>query len=233
MDQNAMKEAAGRAAVDALVRDGMKLGLGTGSTAVTAVRRVGELMAQGALKNIKAVATSFQTEIECEKWGIPLFSLNAHGIDGHLDLAIDGADEIDRERFCVKGGGAALLMEKIVAYSADIFVVTADETKVVEMLGASFPVAVEIIPAARVSVSLALEELGGVPVLRPALRKAGPVVTDHGNLILDVSFKGRVFPVLLEDKINHIAGVVENGFFSKNSPHVFIGHADGKVEVWD
>ncbi len=229
-----MKEIVGAAAVDALVRDGMKLGLGSGSTAVIAVRRVGALLAAGALKDIRAVATSFQTELECEKLGIPLFSLNSAEIDGALDLTIDGADEIDNSRFCVKGGGGALLLEKIVAYASSSYAIVADETKLVARLGQNFPVAVEVVPDARVSVFRALEALGGSPVLRAAIRKAGPVVTDRGNLLLDVTFKdGADDPASLEDTINHIPGVVENGFFTKLRPRVFIGRAAGIVDVWE
>ncbi|MDR0375750.1 MAG: ribose-5-phosphate isomerase RpiA [Treponema sp.] len=236
MDQKTLKENAGKAAVDALVRSGMKLGLGTGSTAITAVRHIGSLMKQGALKDIKVIATSFQTELECEKWRIPLYSLNSFEINGSLDLAIDGADQIDRDHFCVKGGGGALLLEKIVAYSSKTYAIALDETKVVDMLGVTFPVAVEIAPEARVFVCAELAKLGAECVLRDAARKAGPVVTDNGNFLVDVTFKdapGRIYPALLEEQINHIPGVIENGFFTKKGPHVFVARADGAVDVWD
>jgi ribose 5-phosphate isomerase A len=231
MDQNSMKEIAGKAAVDALVRDNMKIGLGSGSTAIAAVRAVGSLLRQGKLKNIKAVVTSFQTELACEEWCIPVYSLNSGEINGRLNLAIDGADQIDSQSFCVKGGGGALLLEKIVAYSADAFAVVVDESKTVEHLGITFPVAVEVIPEARVRVQKEIEKLGASAVLREALRKVGPIITDHGNFILDISFKEPVYPALLEEQLNHIAGVVENGFFTKKGPHVFIGKSDGRVEV--
>jgi ribose 5-phosphate isomerase A len=233
MDQNVMKERAGKAAVDALVKDGMKVGLGTGSTAITAVRYIGALVEQGKLKNIRAVVTSFQTELECEKWGIPVCSLNSKAINGRLDLAIDGADQVDRNCYCVKGGGGALLSEKIVAYSSAAFAVVIDETKIVDNLGISFPVAVEIVPEARVPVTMAIEKLGARAVLREAVRKAGPVITDHGNVLLDISFANPIYPAVLEETINHIPGVVENGFFTKLGPHLFIAKADGTVEVWD
>jgi ribose 5-phosphate isomerase A len=233
MDQETMKENAGKAAVDALVRDGMKLGLGTGSTAITAVRYIGSLVEQGKLKNIKAIATSFQTELECEKWRIPLYSLNSPEITGCLDLSIDGADQINYDHFYIKGGGGALLLEKLTAYASDVYAIVIDETKIVDNLGQSFPVALEIIPEARVFVLKELAKWGGEGKLREAVRKAGPVITEHGNLLLDVSFKGQIYPALLEEQLNHIPGVVENGFFTKKGPHVFVGRSGGNVEVWD
>jgi ribose 5-phosphate isomerase A len=240
MEQNAIKEQAARAAVDVLVKSGMKLGLGTGSTAVHAVRRVGELLKEGRLKNILAVPTSFQTSIECEKWDIPLFSLNSKEIDGKLDLAIDGADEVDPENRLIKGGGGALLLEKIIAYASASYAVVVDESKLVENLGVKFPIPVEVLPEARIPVTHALQRLGAEVTLREALRKAGPVITEHGNFLLDICFEKAHFekvldPVVMEHEINRIPGVVENGLFTFPSqwnlrPVVFIGRQDGSVE---
>jgi ribose 5-phosphate isomerase A len=235
MEQLTVKEIAGRAAVDALVKSGMKLGLGTGSTAITAVRYIGALLAEGKISDIFAVPTSFQTSIECEKMGIPLFSLNSREINAKLDLTIDGADEVDGENRLIKGGGGALLTEKIVAYSSASYAIVVDESKIVENLGVKFPVPVEVVSEARVSVTLALEKLGAEVNLRQAVRKAGPVITDHGNLLLDIRFAKAPDPVLMEREINIIPGVVENGFFTGPSyrtlrPVVFIAHADGTVE---
>jgi ribose 5-phosphate isomerase A len=105
------KEAAGTAAVDALVKSGMKIGLGTGSTAVYVTRRVGGLLSQGVLRDVSAFATSFQTEIECEKLGIPFYPLNSRELSGGLDLTVDGADEVDPQNRLIKGGGGALLTD--------------------------------------------------------------------------------------------------------------------------
>jgi len=226
-----MKEAAGKAAVDALVKSGMKLGLGTGSTAIHAVRRVGELMANGTLRDISAFATSFQTEIECEKLGIPFFSLNSKELVKGLDVTIDGADEVDPQNRLIKGGGGAMLVEKLAAYSSALFAVIVDESKVVQSLGTGFPVPVEVIPSARVQVSRVFEELGANVILREALRKAGPVITEHGNLILDLRFNSPVDPVLMEAEINNVPGVVENGFFTGNIPVVYIARSDGTIET--
>ncbi len=233
MDQKEMKELVGRTAVEALVKSGMKLGLGTGSTAMPAVRHLGALMKEGRIRDIKAVPTSFQTVIECEKWGIPLFTLNSAEIGGELDLTIDGADEIDRNNCCTKGGGGALLVEKIVAYNSKRFAVVADETKVVSDLGLAFAVPIEVVPEARVPVARELEKLGAEVFLREALRKAGPVITEHANLLLDIRFKSPIDPAALEAEIARIPGVVETGFFTRNRPIVFIGRASGEVEVRD
>jgi len=225
------KEAAGRAAVDALVKSGMKLGLGTGSTAVHAIRRVGELLSQGVLRDISAFVTSFQSEIECEKLGIPFYSLNSRELAGRLDLTVDGADEVDPQNRLIKGGGAAMLIEKIAAYASGAFAVTVDESKIVGCLGTGFPVPVEVFPAARVSACRALEALGAVVTLREALRKAGPVITDNGNLILDILFPAPVDPEEMEREISCIPGVAENGFFTRIRPVVYIGCFDGTVQV--
>ena len=238
MDQNAIKEMVAREAVEALVKSGMKLGLGTGSTAIHAVRHIGSLLGEGKLKNILAVPTSFQTVIECEKWGIPLYTLNSGEIGGRLDLTIDGADEVDGQNRLVKGGGGALLLEKLSVYSSASCAIVVDESKLAESLGLKFPVPVEVVPEARVPVTLALRKLGGNVMLREALRKAGPVITDHGNLLLDVRFGKAVDPVALEAELNRIPGVVENGFFTGPfdrtlRPVVFVGYENGKVERRD
>jgi ribose 5-phosphate isomerase A len=226
-----MKEAAGWAAVDALARSGMKLGLGTGTTAIHAVRRGGELLAQGTLRDISAFATSLQTEIECERLGIRLYPLNSRELSGGLDLTIDGADEVAPQNRLIKGGGGALLIEKIAAYVSSVYAITVDESKVVASLGGGFPIPVEVVAEARLSVTKALESLGASVVLREALRKAGPVITEHGNLILDIRFASPVDPAEMEREINGIPGVVENGFFTRKRPVVYIARSNGSVEA--
>jgi len=222
-----MKEAAGRAVVDDLVKSGMKLGLGTGSTAIHAVRRVGELLSSGELRDISAFATSFQTEIECEKLGIPVYTMNSRVFSNGLDLTIDGADEVDPRNHLIKGGGGALLIEKLAAYASLSFAVIVDESKLTERLGMGFPVPVEVIPEARVQVTRALEKFGASVMLREALRKAGPVITEHGNIILDIRFGSPVDPLAMEAEINRVPGVVENGFFTGKPPVVYIAHSFG------
>ena len=234
MEQNEVKEIVAAAAVDALVKSGMKLGLGTGSTALPAIRRIGALLKAGKLQNILAVSTSFQTSIECENLGIPLYTLNSREIGGELDLTIDGADEVDPQNRCIKGGGGALLLEKIIAYASSKYAIIIDESKTVENLGIKFPLPVEVIPEARVTVSRLLEKLNTEVKLREAIRKAGPVITDHGNLLLDIRLRDAVDPIILETELNRIPGVVENGFFTGPAdrvlrPVVFIGFKDGRV----
>ncbi|GMO51546.1 MAG: ribose-5-phosphate isomerase RpiA [Treponemataceae bacterium] len=235
LNQSEQKKLAASFAVNALfergeIFSGMKIGLGTGSTAMPAVEQVAALVREGKLSGVKAVATSFQTEIACESLGIPVFSFNARIIGGSLDLAIDGADEVDLEGNLIKGGGAALLREKIIAYNAKKFVIVADETKAVASLGAKFALPVEVIPDARVSVTAAIQALGASPVLREGLRKCGPVITDNGNIIIDCLWPNPVDPVNMEAALNAITGVVENGFFTRNRPAIFIAHNDGTVE---
>jgi ribose 5-phosphate isomerase A len=235
LNQNEQKKLAAVTAVNTLfsrgkIFSGMKIGLGTGSTAMPAVFRIAELIKEGKLSDIKAAATSFQTEIACEELGIPVYSLNAKILGGCLDLAIDGADEIDPARNLIKGGGAALLREKIVEYNAAYFVIVADESKAVKTLGTKFPLPVEVIAEAREAVSAQLRKLGAVPVVREGIKKCGPVITDNGNIIIDCLWKEPPDPVFMEKELNSITGVVENGFFTRFSPTVFIAHADGSVE---
>jgi ribose 5-phosphate isomerase A len=230
-DTNRLKEKIGHAAVDTMVKSGMKLGLGTGSTAIHAVRRVGELLAKGELKDISVFATSFQTEIECERLNIPVYTLNSRQLSGGLDLTIDGADEVDPQNNLIKGGGGAHLIEKLAAYSSTSFAAIVDDSKIVEHLGIKFPVPVEVVPESRMQVTRQLDKMGAAVMLREAVRKAGPVITEHGNLILDIRFSSPVDPVLLETEINRIPGVVENGFFTRNPPVIFIAHKDGTIET--
>ncbi len=217
---------------EGLIFNGMKIGLGTGSTAMPAVHRLGELIHECKLSNIRAVPTSFQTSIECEKLGIPLCSFSSSAIDGELDLSIDGADEIDPNKNLIKGGGAALLREKIIAYNSKKFVVIADERKKVDSIGSGFALPVEIVPEARLSITKKLEAKDIEVVLREGVRKMGPVVTDNGNFILDIKWpeKIKIKPEEIEDELNGIVGVVENGLFTKLKPRVFIVKADGSIE---
>lgn len=234
-DSTLLKQRAGKAVVDEMVKSGMKLGLGTGSTAIHAVRRVGELLAQGTLKDITAFATSFQTEIECEKLGIPHYSLNSKELASGLDLTIDGADEVDPKSRIIKGGGGALLIEKIAAYSSSAFAIIVDESKIVENLALAFPIPVEVVPEARVQaikqIRMVLDNIGVNVMLREALRKAGPVITEHGNLILDIRFDSPIDPAMMETELNNIPGVVENGFFTRKRPVIYIAYANGEIEI--
>lgn len=236
MTQNEQKVLVANTAVDKLLEegkifDGMKIGLGTGSTAMPAVKRLAEHIQNGKVKDVKAVVTSFQTAVACQELGIPVYTLNDKIIGGQLDIAIDGADEVDDDCNCIKGGGAAHLREKLVEYNSKIFVVIGDSSKAVKTIGTQFRVPVEIIGDARVPVTQALNKLGADCVLREGVKKAGPVITDNGNMILDCHWESPINVAEMEDKINQIVGVVENGLFSKNKPIVFIAQDDGTVDI--
>ena len=231
-----MKEAVGRAVADDMVKSGMKLGLGTGSTAIHAVRRIGELLAQKTLRDICAFATSLQTEIECEKLKIPYYTLNSQELSSGLDLTIDGADEVDSNNLLIKGGGGALLIEKIAAYASSQFAVVVDESKLTEKsLGTGFRIPVEVIPAARALVSKTLEKLGANVILREAIRKAGPVITEHGNIILDIRLDTELHdfrdPSYMESELDQIPGVAANGLFTRKPPAVYIARSNGTIET--
>jgi len=223
------KKAAGDAAA-ARVENGMKVGMGTGSTAVWAIRGIGKRLASGEVHDVVAVATSSQSEMECQKLGIPLRSMNDPEINGRLDLTIDGADEIDGDLNLTKGGGGALLIEKIVAYSSEAMIVVVDYSKLVANLGLVFPVPLEVLPLARVPVLRAIELLGGQPAVRMAERKMGAVITDNGNIIVDVRFPEAINPVEMETRLGQIPGVLGNGLFTQVHPTVIVGRTDGTVE---
>lgn len=230
-DLSGLKKTLGTYAADHFVRDGMKLGLGTGSTAIWAARRVAERLAGGTLRDIRAVVTSLQTELEARALGIPVLTLNDASLESSLDLVIDGADEVDPAGNMIKGGGGALLMEKIVAYCTRSLLIIVDHTKLSSRLCEKFAIPVEVVADAVAPVRRRLEEMGGEVSLRMAVRKAGPVVTDLGNLLLDVRFRGAFDPGKMENELKLIPGVLEDGLFTKLPPALVVGRADGSVEV--
>jgi ribose 5-phosphate isomerase A len=229
--QDRMKQAVAAAAVDQ-IRDGMVLGLGSGSTAALMIQALGAKLRSGELKGITGVTTSFQGEVLAAELGIPLQSLNA--ID-HIDLAIDGADEVDPFFQLIKGGGACHVQEKLVARRAERFVVVVDSSKLVERLNLAFLLPVEVLPGAWRQVKAELEAMAAEVTLRMAVRKAGPVVTDQGNLVLDLRFSGGIGdPVSLEAHINNLPGVLENGLFVNLTDQVLVGEiVDGEPRVRD
>lgn len=230
MNVDSIKRAVGYAAADRFVTSGMKVGMGTGSTAVWAIRRIGERLASCDLSDIVGVPTSTQSEMECHKLGIPLRALNDPEIGGHLDITIDGADEIDPQLRLVKGGGGALLIEKVTAYASDKMVVVADPGKLVEHLGLAFAVPNEVLPLARVPVTRAMEALGATVEVRMAQRKMGAVITDNGNILLDIRFAEPFDPHAMETRLSQVPGVLGNGIFSRITPVVLIGRDDGRVD---
>jgi ribose 5-phosphate isomerase A len=223
-----MKEEVGKAAA-ALVKSNSIVGLGTGSTTAYAIQYIGERLKSGELKDIVGVPTSFQAEVLAKQYGIPLTTLDAIA---HIDIAIDGADEVDPQKNLIKGGGAAHTREKVVDYLANQFVVVVDGGKMVDKLGSSFAVPVEVIPMAMTPVMNAIKKLGGKPELRMGVKKAGPVITDQGNMVIDVTFDDIPDPVNLEKTLNNIPGVLENGIFVNCADIVLIGEViDGKPSV--
>lgn len=229
--QDQMKQAVALAATEQ-IRSGMVVGLGSGSTAALMIQALGAKLKRGELSDITGVTTSFQGEVLAAELGIPLKSLNA--ID-RIDLAIDGADEVDPGFQLIKGGGACHVQEKLVARRAERFVVVVDATKLVDRLNLGFLLPVEVLPGAWRQVQAQLGEMGGEAQLRMAVRKAGPVVTDQGNLVLDVRFAGGIAdPAGLEKDINNLPGVLENGLFVNLTDQVLVGEIrDGVAGVRD
>jgi ribose 5-phosphate isomerase A len=224
--QTQMKQAVAEAAV-AQIRNGMVVGLGSGSTAALMIQGLGARLAAGQLHDIVGVTTSFQGEVLAAELGIPLRALNA--ID-RIDLAIDGADEVDPSFQLIKGGGACHVQEKLVADRAERFIVVVDSTKLVQCLNLDFLLPVEVLPGAWVQVQSRLKSMGGVAELRMATRKAGPVVTDQGNLVLDVRFEAGISdPIALERDINNLPGVLENGLFVNLADEVLVGEINDGV----
>ncbi len=216
------KKLAGEAAAE-LVKSGMVVGLGTGSTVAWTIKRLGERVEAEGL-DFWGVPTSFQAENLAIASGIKLTTLNSHPI---LDLAIDGADQVDHNLYVIKGGGAAHTREKVVACSARRFVIVADESKYVWRL--VHPVPVEVLPFALRLVESRLRELCGAPLLRQGLRKDGPVITDNGNFVMDVDFGAIEDPRSLAAKISPIPGVVEHGIFD-NLDELYLARKGG-VEI--
>jgi len=223
-----MKQEVGKAAA-ARVQSGTIVGLGTGSTTAYAIEHLGLRLKSGDLKDIQGIPTSFQAEVLAKQYGIPLTTLDA--VD-RIDIAIDGADEVDPQKNLIKGGGAAHTREKVVDSLADQFIVVVDAGKLVDKLGSTFLLPVEVIPMAMTPVMRAIEKLGGKPELRMGVKKAGPVITDQGNMVIDVKFDSIDNPAELEKTLNNLPGVLENGLFVGVADLVLVGEVkDGNPVV--
>ena len=214
MNQLEMKKIAAQAALQ-FVKPDMIVGVGSGSTVNCFIEALGTLKDQ--IKG--AVAASKNSEALLRQQGIEVFSTN--DVSG-LDIYVDGADEINPQKMMIKGGGAALTREKIVAALAKNFICIVDSSKQVDVLGSTFPLPIEVIPMARSQVARKLVALGGAPEYREG------VVTDNGNIILDVHNFEILNPVEMEKELNNIAGVVTNGVFAlRPADTVIIGTPDG------
>jgi ribose 5-phosphate isomerase A len=228
------KKLAAEKALD-YIREGMILGLGTGSTAYWAIQGIGERVRKGL--KVKAVATSLQSEALAREVGIPIFSLS--DVD-HIDLTIDGADEVDEKLNLIKGGGGALLREKIVAAATLYYIIIVDESKLVKHLG-KFPLPVEVTPFGWEMTRARLEKLGCSTRLRTAAdmakgdakKTAGDAffLTDNDHYIIDCSFGSIADPALLHSQVNAITGVMDNGLFIGMANLVIVGNEDGSTKM--
>jgi ribose 5-phosphate isomerase A len=239
LSQDELKKLVGYKAVDDYVKSGMVVGLGTGSTAYFAVERVGQLLQDGTLKDVVCIPTSERTKEQAESLKIPLVSLDTHS---KLDVAIDGADAIDPALNLVKGGGGALLREKMVEIMADKFIVIVDESKLCDNgLGPSFPIPVEIIPFCHKHTMNTVANLPSIkgkckPVLRMGSSSNNKqdgdevAVTDNGNYIVDLHFDNPISDATaVANEIINVVGVVEHGIFCGMTTAVIIAGSDGII----
>ena len=230
-DQDRAKLAAGHKAIDAYLKDGMRIGLGSGTTSHWFVRALGARIKSDNL-DIAGVPTSTATRDIAIKVGVPLLDLN--DVE-RLDITIDGADEIDRAGRMIKGGGACLLWEKMVARASNRMAAVVDDGKVVDTLG-KFPLPIEVIrfgwKSTRRELAKLLAEFGhGDAPIELRGGDASPVVTDSGHYILDCHLGSIREPDRLAPRFNEIPGVVEHGLFVGIAHEIVIGHADGSGEV--
>ncbi len=207
-----IQEAKKEAALEAVkhVRDGFIVGLGSGSTAAFAIEALGERIKSEKLR-VMGIPTSYQAFLLAVECGIPITTLDEHPL---INVTIDGADQVTPELFLIKGMGAALAREKIVAAASKLNIIIADEKKKVKVLGENNQsVPIEVLPFAISLVKRKILNIGGMPVLREGKGKLGPVITDNGNAILDSYFGEIAKPAELEVRVKMIPGVVETGFF--------------------
>jgi ribose 5-phosphate isomerase A len=203
-----------------LIENGTVVGIGTGSTLAFMIEELGRRVRDEGLR-VVGVPTSFQSRVLCGKLGIPMRAMQD---SARLDLAIDGADEVDPDLNLIKGGGASHTREKIVVAMAREFVVVVDESKLVPALGTAFPIPVEVLPAGLAYVERALRELGGEPALRMApAAKDGPIVTDNGQLVLDVRFPPGTDLRQADQQMHQIPGIMETGLFFDYASKVLVG----------
>jgi ribose 5-phosphate isomerase A len=211
-----------KAALEAVkhVKDGYIVGLGSGSTAAFAIEALGERIKQENL-HIMGIPTSYQAFLLAVECKIPITTLDEHPV---IDITIDGADQLTPELFLIKGGGAALAREKIVASATKLNIIIADEAKKVKLLGENNQfVPVEVLPFALPIVKETIIAMGGKPVVREGKGKLGPTITDNGNAIIDAYFGEIVNPAELAVKVKMIPGVLETGFFIGLTDIVYIG----------
>jgi ribose 5-phosphate isomerase A len=221
MDIDELKKMSAKAALEQ-IKDGMVIGMGSGSTVMHLINLTGQRIKNEEL-DIMAVPTSYHTAQLCIASNIRLTSLDEHP---SLALAVDGADEVDPNLNLIKGGGAALTKEKIVANASKLLLILVDEGKLVKNLGEKSPLPLEVLPFAKSTVFNQLKEYG-TPQVRMSDKKLGPVVTDNGNFIIDI-FDLRVSDFnKMEKQLNTIPGVIENGLFVNMADIVYVGSEKG------
>ena len=220
MEREDLKKQAGERAVE-YIEDGMTIGLGTGSTVEYSLKKLGKLVREGL--KIKGIPTSIHTQRIAKKEKIPLTTLEENPV---IDLTIDGADEVDSNLNLIKGGGGALVREKIIAFNSKKVIIVIDDSKIVKALGIDFPLPVEVVKFGWTSTKKTLEELGCNVELRRVMENE-PFITDNSNYILDCEFERIIEPVQLEININNIPGVVENGLFIGLVDEVIVGGKQG------
>ncbi|RYG73714.1 ribose-5-phosphate isomerase RpiA [Lentibacillus lipolyticus] len=218
MDAKEMaKKQAGEASVR-FIENGMTVGLGSGSTVYWMIRKLGRYVSEGL--NVAGIPSSRQTEAWAREFGVPLTDFSQAS---KLDLAIDGADEVDRSWNLTKGGGGALVREKVIAAAASQFIVIADESKLVNQLGA-FPLPVEVLPFGWEVTASRIAKLGAEPAIR---RHESLFVSDNGNYILDCNVGIIENPAVLHHELKQLVGVVETGIFAGMADELIVGHPDG------
>jgi len=221
MNIQTLKKQAGEYAAG-FVESGTIVGLGSGSTAIFATRRIAHSLHSGALTDIRAIPTSLATEAAAIELGIPLTTLAECP---RIDITIDGADEVDPDFNLIKGGGGAHLREKIVAQATERLVIVVDDSKLVDQLGTTWAIPVEVIPFGWESQAAYLESLAATPTLR--LDGDVPFQTDQGNLILDADFGPIADPAALARQLESRAGIVEHGLFIGMARDVVVAGVDG------
>jgi ribose 5-phosphate isomerase A len=223
LEQEDMKKIAAEKAVER-IKDGMIIGLGTGSTVKYAIKKIGEMVKTGL--KIEGIPTSLRTKKLAKEYGINLVDLNEYD---EIDLTIDGADEVDSFLNLIKGGGGALTREKIIAYHSKKELIVVDETKIVKKLGAGTPLPVEVTKYGWNATKKSLEKLGCTVELRKIMDEV--YITDNSNYILDCDFGKINEPEGLEKEINSIPGVVENGLFIGLVDEVIVGSKQGVIKL--
>jgi len=228
--ERAKKEAVVKAVEDNIERN-MIVGIGSGSTIIPAVEILAKFNREKNV-NLKCIPTSYQSYQLIIKYHLPYTTLDINPI---IDVDIDGADEIDKDLNLIKGGGGCLVQEKIVASNSKKLIIVADYRKSSNYLGEKWKkgIPIEVIPIASTPILLKLEKLGGHPLLRMASAKAGPLVSDNGNFIIDADFGVITNPSELNDKLLNIPGVVDTGLFIAMTTKAYIGKEDGSVIVMD